>query len=74
MAVVVDGAHTSWPTSATGCRPTRRAPTPTIQGWFNGPSDGQAVDVQQPGGRLQLQLTDTDLTGTLTLPTGGRRR
>jgi hypothetical protein len=43
---------------------------PTIQAWFNGPSDGATVDVQAPAGRLQLQLTDADLTGTLTLPDG----
>lgn len=45
---------------------------PTIQAWFNGPSDGGAVDVQQPAGRLQLQLTGADMTGTLSL-TDGRR-
>lgn len=44
--------------------------TPTIQTWFNGPSDGKAVDVTQPGGRLQLRLTDTDMTGTVTLADG----
>ncbi len=43
---------------------------PTIQAWFNGPSDGRTVDVQQPAGRLQLQLTGTEMSGTLTLTDG----
>jgi hypothetical protein len=43
---------------------------PALQAWFNGPSDGRAVVVQQSAGRLQAQLTDTDLTGTLTLADG----
>jgi hypothetical protein len=45
--------------------------TPTVQAWFNGTSDGSSVDVSQPAGRLQLQLTDAAMTGTLTLA-GGR--
>jgi hypothetical protein len=44
--------------------------TPTIQAWFNGASDGKAVDVTQAGGRLQLQLTDADMEGTVTLGDG----
>jgi hypothetical protein len=60
LAYVCDGV----PGSPTGT-------TPTIQAWFNGPSDGASVDVSQPAGRLQLQLTDSAMTGTLTL-TGGR--
>lgn len=44
--------------------------TPTTQAWFNGASDGRAVDVSTPDGRLVLQLTDTAMTGTLS--TGGR--
>lgn len=44
--------------------------TPSIQAWFNGPSDGSAFDVTAPVGRLQLQLTGTDLAGTLTLSDG----
>ncbi len=43
---------------------------PTIQAWFNGPSEGGAVDVPGESGRLQLHLTGTDMTGTLTLPDG----
>ena len=43
---------------------------PTIQEWFNGPSDGKTVDLTQPVGRLQLQLTDSAMTGTLTLADG----
>ena len=43
---------------------------PTIQAWFNGSSDGTTVDVQEPTGRLQLQLTESNMAGTLTLPDG----
>ena len=46
--------------------------TPTIQAWFNGPSDGKGVDVTQAAGRLQLQLTDTEMQGTVTLADGRR--
>ena len=45
---------------------------PTIQTWFNAPSDGSTVDATQAGTRLQLRLTGTDMTGTLTLA-GGRQ-
>jgi hypothetical protein len=68
VAVVVDGSRAL----AYVCDGVPGDPVgtvPTVQAWFNGPSDGGAVDVQQPGGRLQLQLTD-DMTGTLTLPDG----
>lgn len=58
MAYVCDGVPGASPTA------------PTIQAWFNGPSDGTTVDVSQPAGRLQLQLTDTTMTGTLTLADG----
>ena len=44
--------------------------TPTIQAWFNGASDGKSVDVTQAGARLQLQLTDADMKGTVTLADG----
>lgn len=44
---------------------------PTVQAWFNGESNGGSVDVSQPAGRLQLELTDSAMTGTLTLA-GGR--
>lgn len=71
VAVVVDGTRAL----AYVCDGVPGAPvgtTPTVQTWFNGPSDGKAVDVQQPDGRrLQLQLSDTAMTGTLTLA-GGR--
>ena len=64
--------HGRWPTSATAFRPTRSGPRRRSRAWFNGPSDGATVDVQAPAGRLQLQLTDADLSGTLTLPDGRR--
>jgi hypothetical protein len=43
---------------------------PTVQTWFNAPSGGGAVDVTQAGARLQLRLTDTAMTGTVTLADG----
>lgn len=43
---------------------------PTIQGWFNAPSDGGVVDAQQPLGHLQLQFAGSDMSGTLTLTDG----
>jgi hypothetical protein len=39
---------------------------PTIQTWFNATSDGKTVNVSQPGGQLQLRLTGTDMTGTVS--------
>ena len=45
--------------------------TPTIQAWFNESSDGAVVNATQPAGQLQLRLTETEMSGTLTL-TGGR--
>lgn len=44
--------------------------TPTLQAWFNGESNGASVDVSQPAGRLQLQLTDSSMSGTVTLSDG----
>ena len=44
--------------------------TPTVQAWFNGESNGGSVDVSQPAGRLQLQLTDSSMSGTVTLSDG----
>lgn len=44
---------------------------PTVQAWFNASSDGAVVDATQPAGQLQLRLTETEMTGTLTLA-GGR--
>jgi hypothetical protein len=46
--------------------------SPTVQAWFNGPSDGKTVSVTQPSGQLQLRLTETEMTGNVTL-TGGRQ-
>jgi hypothetical protein len=43
---------------------------PTIQAWFNASSDGSVVSATQPAGQLQLRLTETDMTGTLTLADG----
>ena len=66
VSVVVDGSRAlTYVCDGVPADPT--GTPPTIQAWFNGPSDGGAVDVQQPAGRLQLQLTGSDMTGTLTL-------
>jgi len=43
---------------------------PSVQTWFNGTSDGKTVTVTEPGGQLQLRLTDSDMTGTVTLTDG----
>ncbi len=69
VAVVVDGSR-ALAYVCDGVPADPEGTAPTIQAWFNGPSAGDAVDVQQPGGRLQLQLTDTGLTGILTLADG----
>jgi hypothetical protein len=45
--------------------------TPTVQAWFNGSSDGTVVNLTEAAGQLQVRLTATDMSGTLTL-TGGR--
>lgn len=69
VAVVVDGSRAL----AYVCDGVPGEPlgtTPTVQEWFNGPSDGRAVSVTQAGGQLQLRLTDTDMSGTLTLADG----
>jgi hypothetical protein len=44
--------------------------TPKVQAWFNGESDGGSVDVSQGGGRLKLDLTDSGMSGTVTLADG----
>ena len=44
--------------------------TPTIQTWFNGDSDGTTVDLTTSPARLQVQLSDTAMTGTITLADG----
>lgn len=70
VAVVVDGSRAM----AYVCDGMPGEPVgsvPTVQAWFNGSSDGTAVNVTQASGQLQLRLTDTDMTGTLTLA-GGR--
>jgi hypothetical protein len=68
VAVVVDGSRAL----AYVCNgvPGSSPAAPTIQAWFNGPSDGSTVDVSGPAGQVQLQLTDTTMTGTLTLADG----
>lgn len=69
VAVVVDGSRAL----AYACDGVPAEPTgtvPTVQAWWNGTSDGRTVDVQQPAGRLRVQLTATDMTGTLTLADG----
>ena len=70
VAVVVDGTRAL----AYVCDGVPADPVgtvPSVQAWFNGPSDGKTVNVTQPAGQLQLRLTETDVTGTMTL-TGGR--
>ena len=70
VAVVVDGSRVL----AYVCDGVPGDPVgtpPTVQAWFNGASDGAVVNVTQPAGQLQLRLTETDMSGTLTL-TGGR--
>jgi hypothetical protein len=69
VAVVVDGSRAL----AYVCDgvPAEPAGTPpTLQAWFEGPSDGTSVDVQEPSGRLRLELTASDMTGTLTFADG----
>lgn len=69
MGVVVDGSRVL----AYACDGMPADPvgtTPTVETWFNGTSSGGIVDVKQPNGRLQLQLTDTTMQGTLTLADG----
>ena len=71
VSVVFDGARAlAYVCDGVPGDPTGTAPT--IQAWFNGSSDGTTVDVQEPAGRLQLQLTDSNMAGTLTLPDGRR--
>jgi len=68
VAVVVDGSRAL----AYVCNgvPGSSPAAPTIQAWFNVPSDGTTVDASQPAGQLQLELTDSTMTGTLTLADG----
>ena len=70
VAVVVDGSRAlAYVCDGVPGDPVGTAPT--VQAWFNGSSDGTAVNVTQAAGQLQLRLTDGDMTGTLTLA-GGR--
>jgi hypothetical protein len=69
VAVVVDGSRAL----AYVCDGLPADPVgtlPTVQTWFNGPSDGGTFNVKQAGGQLQLRLTDTEMTGTVTLSDG----
>lgn len=69
VAVVVDGTRAL----AYVCDGMPADPVgtpPSVQAWFNGTSDGTAVNVTQPGGQLQLRLTGTEMSGTVTLADG----
>lgn len=69
VAVVADGSHVlAYVCDGVPAEPA--GPAPTILAWFNGASDGRAVDVTQAGARLQLRLTDSDMAGTVTLADG----
>lgn len=69
VAAVVDGSRVlayvcdGMPSDAGGT-------APSVQAWFNGTSDGKVVDVQQAAGRLELRLTGSAMTGTVTLADG----
>ena len=69
VGVVVDGSR-ALAYVCDGVPANPAGTSPTIQAWFNGPVTANAVDVQQAGGRLQLQLSGTDMTGTVTLADG----
>jgi len=69
VAVVVDGSRAL----AYVCDGVPAEPlgtTPTVQAWFNGASDGSRVDVQQAGGQLELQLTESGMSGSVILADG----
>jgi hypothetical protein len=69
VAVVVDGSRAlAYVCDGVPGEPVGTAPT--VQAWFNGQSDGTTVNVTQAAGQLQLRLTDTDMSGTLTLADG----
>jgi hypothetical protein len=69
VAVVVDGTRAlAYVCDGVPANPT--GTVPSVQAWFNGPSDGKTMDVKQPAGRLQLRLTDAEMTGTVTLTDG----
>ncbi|HET7722631.1 MAG TPA: hypothetical protein VFK43_21880 [Acidimicrobiales bacterium] len=70
VAVVFDGSRVlAYVCDGVPGEPAGTAPT--IQAWFNTSSDGASVNATQPAGQLQLRLTETEMSGTLTL-TGGR--
>jgi hypothetical protein len=69
VAVVVDGTR-ALAYVCDGVPGDPLGTTPTVQAWFNGQSDGTTVNVTQAAGKLQLRLTDTDMSGTLTLADG----
>ena len=69
VAVVVDGSRAlAYICDGVPANPV--GTPPTVQVWFNGSSDGSVVNVKQPGGQLQLRLTETEMTGTVTLSDG----
>ncbi|MCA1702761.1 MAG: hypothetical protein LC808_05615 [Actinobacteria bacterium] len=69
VGVVVDGSR-ALAYVCDGVPADPEGTAPTIQAWFNGPSNGGSVDVTQADNRLELQLTDSTMTGTLTLADG----
>jgi hypothetical protein len=69
VAVVVDGTRAlAYVCDGVPANPV--GTVPSIQAWFNGPSDGKTVNVKQPAGQLQLRLTDAGMTGSVTLADG----
>jgi hypothetical protein len=69
VAVVVDGTR-AFAYVCDGVPADPVGTVPSVQAWFNGPSDGKTVNVKQPAGQLQLRLTDAGMTGTVTLTDG----
>ena len=69
MAVVVDGTR-ALAYICDGVPANPIGTVPSVQTWFNGPSDGKAVNVKQSAGQLQLRLTAAEMTGTVTLTDG----
>lgn len=69
VAVVVDGTRAlAYVCDGVPANPV--GTVPSVQAWFNVPSDGKTVNVKQPDAQLQLRLTDADMTGTVTLADG----
>ena len=71
VSVVVDGSR-ALAYICDGVPGDPAGTAPTIQAWFNGASDGATVDVQQASGRVQLLLSATGMTGTVSLADGRR--